>query len=682
MRRLFCLLAVITIQIELSISRPASQDSGNVNTRAARKIDDTHAEPKKKRKVLILDVDNCLYSESEIKETTGEGIEQQIIDRTHLFGEKELNLSKEECDEMYLTHGSTVEGIRQKLISDGHTKSRILKVLQNYYHHVYDGIDMSCLLPLKDSSFINTGYNHSLSRTRRKVIKDILRNMPHPIYFASNSPKQHVMKVLSALGLKNVPYERLLTPDTVNDMNDDEKLDFPTKFHPKEFFKSLLDEYDADELVLVDDSKNNLIKAEEIGIRGLRVNSAGGINLEEALAVFASHIDSKLLVGEGADDDAYEFSDVKYLESKNVVDKIAINPEVWAEISSRLFQNGSVETLRIIDVGAGLLSILDLVLLGGGGKDPWIKHMKEGAKLEYIAYESNVNLIDICVGKLNSLGFERIVGNDAKENENAFIKKSDGDIHNDVKVILRARDFTEDRLGKDERPHLIVGCCFADLFEPNELVSAITRFTNYFSYGGGIESNNIDEILVYFPITFSGITQFVPPKPFAVNGGDIIPSDTVAFQLYADSLINHHGHNLDPKGIVESMSDFGAIMIKSAPSVWHIDPTENVYLWNTMLYFFGNSAAPEILKRQWDYVGWIGRARKNQPTIRVMNEDLLFSLPATGTDSSICTNQEALVYKTQTQTTLIEEIEFQSPRKVGKKVRSPTKLGPNQVEGK
>ena len=30
---------------------------------------------------------------------------------------RELNLTKTECDDMYLEHGSTVEGIRQKLMA-------------------------------------------------------------------------------------------------------------------------------------------------------------------------------------------------------------------------------------------------------------------------------------------------------------------------------------------------------------------------------------------------------------------------------------------------------------------------------------------------------------------------------------------------------------------------------------
>ena len=620
-----------------------------------------------KRRVLILDVDNCLYSESEIKAATGGGIEWQIINKTHEFGEKELNLSKQECDEMYLSHGSTIEGIRYKLLSEGQSKEQILKVLEHYYHYVYDGIDMTCLLPLKDSSLVNTGYNHAMSRKRREVIRDMLHNMPYPIYFASNSPKKHVLRALSALGLKDIKYAGLLTPDTTGG---DGRLEFPTKYNPEQFFHSLLEEYETNELILVDDSKNNLNKAEGIGIQGLRVNG-DSMNLEEALSAFAGHIETTSLTRE----DVYEFSDVKYLRSKNEVDKIAISVKVWEELSVKLSRKLSdeVKHLRIVDVGSGLLSMLELVLIGGGGKEPLIKRTTQGQKLEYIAYESNGNLLKACLERLKTLGFRKIGG---KGDDKEFIFTKAGKKNEiEVKVILRVKDFAEESLGKDEHPDLIIGCCFADLFQPNELVSAIARFTNYY------DSDKNNDIIVYFPITFSGTTQFLPPKPFENNAGHVIPSDTMAFQLYAKSLEQQHMHNLDPTRIVEAMKDVGASLLTSSTSVWHIDPIENNYLWNTMLYFFGNSAAPQIMNRGSDSLGWVNRARKTRPTIRVMNQDLLFEFPAANTDAMNAFDIRGGRGGPATHEQ-IEEIEFQSPRKVGKKIKERVILGPNEVEGK
>jgi len=624
-------------------------------------------------KVLILDIDNCVYSESDIRATAGRGIEQQIIDKTHEFGEKELNLTKDECDEMYITHGSTVEGIRQKLLSEGKEEDAIGKVLCDYYQHVYDGIDMTCLLSHGDPYSANTGYNHAQSRIRRQVVRDLLKNMPNPIYFASNSPKQHVLKVLSALGLREVKYDGLLTPDTVHKLGD-RNLDYPTKFHPEEFFRSILEKYDSNDLILVDDSINNLEKARKIGIKGLMVNGEGGINLEEALSIVAGHIESSIL---SDNDNAFQFSDIEYLKSKNVVDMEAINAEVWKQMSERVFQNidNNEQLVRIVDVGAGLLSMLQLFLIGTRGKDPIVKHMKKGMRLEYIAYESNLNLIDACQDRLRALGFEKL----DSEQEDEYVFQRKGDVI--VKAIVRMRDFANDQLGNDERAHLIVGCCFADLFEPHELVSSIARFVNHYSNGGGLDTHTsrVGDTVIYFPITFSGTTQFFPPSPFGIAAnGKVIPSDTLAFQLYAESLIREHQHNLDPSKIVDAMKDVGAALLTKAPSIWHIDPEENSYLWNTMLYFFGNTAAPQIIKRQWDSLGWLDRAKASRPIIKVTNQDLLFNLPPTQyfeTIDSLKTTYE--------QHDVVEEVEFRSPNVVGKKVtKVPSSIGPHEVEGK
>ena len=85
-------------------------------------------------------------------------------------------------------------------------------------------------------------------------------------------------------------------------------------------------------------------------------------------------------------------------------------------------------------------------------------------------------------------------------------------------------------------PHLIVGCCFADLFDPHQITSSIMHLIGYFSRGENFSSC---DTLIYFPITFSGTTQFYPPKPFALQENiEVIPSDTTVFGLYGKSLVN------------------------------------------------------------------------------------------------------------------------------------------------
>jgi hypothetical protein len=71
-----------------------------------------------------------------------------------------------------------------------------------------------------------------------------------------------------------------------------------------------------------------------------------------------------------------------------------------------------------------------------------------------------------------------------------------------------------------------------------------------------------------------------------------------------------------------------------------------------------------------------------------MNQDLLFALPATGADSSSLradVEQEEITCEEPSASAAarktMQEIEFQSPNKVGKKIRDIVQLGPGQVEG-
>lgn len=633
-----------------------------------------------RKKVLILDVDNTLYSEEELIASTGSGIEQQIIKNTHKFGQKYLNLTAQMCDDLYLSHGSTIDGMRHLLVEKDHDQEYINQFEHKFYDEVYSDIDMACLTPSETHSAGNTGYNHS--RVKRHVIRDLLENMKHPIYFASNSPKAHVIKVLSALGLNNVKHEGFITPDTANGGYLHSPMTFPTKSDPKVFFHHLLERFDPDELVLVDDSENNLKYAENaLGIVGLQVNK-GAMNLETALNAFLGHIELKQLHGQ----DAYEFDCVKYLQGKNEVDAVAINPSVWRKLSRELLNNLGRDSklLRIVDVGAGLLSMLVLILDGGGGKESLIDQLSPGTKLEYIAYESNDDLFDACKERLRNMGFETKDNGNSRD-EHIFKKKLSKRDDISIKVLLRVKDFSEDTLSSSERPHLIIGCCFADLFHPDELTSTLLRFTARCGLSaGGEHAQRLGEILVYFPITFDGTTQFLPPGPFALNGNSIVPSDTVAFQLYADSLVQNYNHNLDPNKIINAMNGIGATLITSGTAIWNIDPNENEYLWNTMLYFFGCSAAPQILNRGWDSFGWMSRARKSRSIIRVRNQDLLFTLPqvdsgpinyGSSRDSDACEINSD---------TFAEEIEFQKPNVVGKKTKvwNADHLGPGQIEVK
>ena len=657
--------------------------------------------------IWILDVDNCLYDEKKLR-LKGSGIESQIITNTHEFGQRHFQLSPEECDALYHSYGSSVEGfrhlVRQKKDKE---EDEEVSMLKQYYKDAYEPIDMSCLLygdkSISTSGSSTTGYSHEEKQNKTRNLYQLLKALTTSqkkqiIYLASNSPSHHVRKVLVALGLTDIPFKGILTPDTVSSSND---IPFPTKSIPRLFYQSILDQ--KKKCILLDDSKFNIQTAKkECNIDGIQINHE-----ETTLEV-------GLLQAMKCLDPDFTFSDSKYLQDKNRIDEQSINVAVWNQLGKQLARRMATtknDVLMIVDVGAGLLSMLKLILNGSSSQQKCNKesllsnlakdkdHPIKVKELIYTAFEPNIQLLEGCRSTLKQLGFT--------ENETTKEKSFEFSLRNKenvkVTVHLHFQDF-QDSQNNDYAtyPDLIVGCCFADLFgNPHDLVKSLYHHFTINCKGATAnddENNNIkkiEDVLVYFPITFTGTTQFFPPKPVstATSNSDsgIIPSDTTAFQMYADALEKQLDHNLDPQKLIDAMEAYGGILLSNGPSKWMIDPTKNEYMWNAMMYFFGLSAAPTIIQKGYDATGWIQRARTTKPSIQVSNQDLLFSIPAS-LSYNVTSNSQTMLSddnnSNNDSTTIVEEIEFQSPYKVGKTVKewkttsNETHLRSGEVESK
>jgi FMN phosphatase YigB (HAD superfamily) len=596
-------------------------------------------------KAIILDVDNTLYCEETLKRLTGLGIEEQIIANTHTFCKEHLDLTPAQADDLFRKYGTTIEGIRQEYPSQAET------LLETFYHQVYDPIDFSSLQAAQRRAHMEheTGYSHAGNSL--SSLREFLLHLPFPIYLASNSPSWHVTNILHGLGLTKIPFQGMLTPDLVTH---DETLIFPTKAHPSIYYKDILQHHD--ECILLDDSMHNVQRANDIGMQAIHVNH-DDTTLEQALSMAIGHLHSD-----------YALSDVSYLKAKNVVDAQSIHAPTWNQVAANLVLAPN-DILRVADVGAGVLSMLSLLLKGQHDKKALLQMMKVKG-VEYFAYEPNMSLLEACRENLKRLGFQL-----QTESEHELIYHRS---NQNVTVHLRMIDFTNDDRCDEVQPNLIMGCCFADLMDPHELVESLLRFT---------AATHNDTTLVYFPITFAGITQFLPPQPFGTRTNAArrtIPSDTTAFHIYSKALATRHGHNLDPDKLVAAMSDYGATLVHRGPSNWKIDPTDNEYLWKTMLYFFGTVGASEMMKQGYDSVGWVDRAWKQRPSIEVTNIDLLFRLDSSETVSGLIDRAGS---EREDQDELeIEEIQFTAPYEVGTITKTVyTKdgahLGPNQVEG-
>jgi len=588
-------------------------------------------------------------------------------------------------------------------------------------------ICIRCSSSSSSSSSSSTGYSHA-SNEEIKLTRQLLKSSPLPLAFASNSPSWHVDRILKALGLAKLHRKsEIFTPDRLDS--------YPTKHNPKEFFSTVTDDGNEknhicniyNSISFLDDSIHNLRCVQQffpgsvnnihhINRRlitdsddNLRNDRNGEKNLVQAL-----------LQDFGMIEPNFRFSQTRYLESKNKVDRQSIHIETWNKVVKELKVRAASKfdhynrkdqrdsslvsdissSLWIVDLGAGLLSILDLLLHGDerglmalisrtGFTNNSLSSSRScsaAKSIYYTAYESNQELYRSCHARLLSWGFNVIEANVLNNNIESDIteyRKDQNGIRIRVKLIFRNFADTVPEIQENVAPDLVVGCCFADLIDPQKLVPSLIR--SFGLLNTTASGSSFKGTLIYFPITFTGTTQFFPPEPFECQSrGNIerktIPSDTVAFRSYARALEKVLGHNLNPYRLQDVMEDYGYNLIDFGPSDWKVDPERDSYLYETMLYFFGSTGGPEMLKDGWDVAGWIQRARNKQPTIYVTNRDLLFQMaPMTRLE----VNKENFDSKKNNKIASYEhsrDIVFTDPYKVTTVQRNlPSQLGPRQV---
>ena len=627
----------------------------------------------KDRRILLLDVDNTLYNEKDHL------IEKQIVQNIHEYCQRELQVSPEECDRLHHEYGSTIEGLMN-------LKNTLVPLdLSHFYQQVYQNIRVDSLLTqysLRSVPTLSTGYTHDFSTTTSQQRKRSLQ-LQHfllalassqSLGLASNSPQFHISKVIQALGWTQIPWKHVLTPDSPPTRS---TFSYPTKFSSA-FFEPLQRQENT-KITLVDDSKRicQLLRRQMRTIRVDHEQENDSNSLWKAL-LLSQHYLSK----EYSFCQHYNFDTVQYLQEKNKLDLQSIHPRIWKQVVHELvsFQK---DTIQIVDLGAGLLSMLFLMDQGSAvtTKLPPLFPSLRASSIVYHAYEPNRELERECIRRLERNGFRLIdtvkwhPTGTKKEDENSFLYDPEYVFQRDkITVHLKMWDY---RTPHDElttstslvHPDLIVGCCFADLMNSRELAETVLkRFCNPSKQN---DSSLPHSTLIYFPITFAGVTQFEPPSPFQGK----IPSDTLAFSLYSQALANIHEHELDPLNIVQAFNDFGGTLLDKGQSDWVIEKKEKGYLWYTMMHFFGSVAAPAIKTAGWNATGWIERSHSFSPTIRASNVDLLFRLPYLGNWRFPPLVDQELPVEDGT----FDEILFTAPHKVKIKKRDRGSVGPNEI---
>ncbi|GKZ01014.1 hypothetical protein MPSEU_001052800 [Mayamaea pseudoterrestris] len=590
---------------------------------------------------LLLDVDNTLYDESACE------IESQIIRGIHDYCRDHLNMTPVQAQELHVKHGSTIQGLMN-------TRQVNKKLVQQFYKEVYQNVSVDSLLQTKGSA-LGTGYSHSSGNAENELVRDLLRSLAPDasLQIASNSPKYHVEKVIQALGLTRVPFTKIMTPDRRPNL-------FPTKAKPTVFFDKLLQQHHSRErLHLLDDSVANLASAKDY-MNIYQVHGTGD-SLLVALCRTLGYVPTN-----------YTFDQVDYLRAKNHVDLTSLNRGTYQRMVREIVAaSSSSDRVVIADLGAGLLSMLQLLLNGHGDDLPSLLGAlpSNSTTIHYYAYEPNRALEQPCMSILQDMGF--VWSDTINDDEHVYVRPSNGNLPR-VIVHLRCWDFQQDaKRSKQPTPALVVGCCFADLIDPEQLTRSLLR--QFSSRGDGTE-----HMLVYLPITFQGTTQFLPSKPFQVEHSTAkpVPSDTCAFACYAKALESRHAHHLDPSRLIDAMANHGGTLLQKGASDWIIDPFQNANLWNAMMYFFGTVACPELSCARWNAQAWIDRARIHQPAIYVSNVDLLFTLPPIGSWNFAATQQSTQM---TSFSPTYSQLEFIAPNTVRVVDRKAPGLAPNQV---
>ena len=638
---------------------------------------------------VLLDVDNTLYREREA------GIESQIVSGTHSYCQDILGIDKETADQYYRQFGSTVVGLERTIWKDLST-NELQEKLEEFYRGVWKDVDpSSALLRDTDAGTGSTGYSHA-SKEERKLTRQLLKFSPIPLALASNSPSWHVCKVVRALGLEKVFRTcQTFTPDRLPL--------YPTKHQPEEFFSKSDDDSGLSKdrtISFFDDSLHNLKRIQEsfptLVERVHQINRQQNNDESSDIDIGEENLVQALLQDFGLIKPTFRLSQTRYLESKNIVDRKSLHIETWnkvvKQLKETLVEDGNETSYAdnqvwIADVGAGLLSMLDLLLHGDDelgllallSVTDSFPVGSNGKTVNYMAYESNQELYESSHERLLSWGFgviENSASNGDKTTDVIDYQKEQNGVVLRVKLILRNfADAKNDELfDVTERvpPNLIIGCCFADLMDPEQLVPDLLR-------SFGLLNASSKSTLMYFPITFTGTTQFLPPQPCEFrSNGNTVPSDTVGFQSYSRALDTVLGHNLDPYFLQDVMEEYGARLIDFGSSDWKIDPERDSYLYETMLYFFGSTGGPQLLKEGWDGPGWIQRAHNNRPSIQVSNRDLLFCIEAN--EQGNANENSDSKSKTKEQ---MAEILFIAPNQVTSvKKDIPSELGPRQIRSK
>jgi len=272
-------------------------------------------------------------------------------------------------------------------------------------------------------------------------------------------------------------------------------------------------------------------------------------------------------------------------------------------------------TCRVVDVGAGRLSMLPVVLdaaaRAGYSELVYVAIDSDGAPLAEAADElkSDAGYVHADFAFDPAFALLGVVGRtvaclrrEAQTNAPAvrlFL------LSGDVRAL--ASGLRADPASANLEVDLLVASAFADLMPPAALLATLVRLA--------------PGALAYLPITFSGRTELTPACAGATN----IPSDARVFASYHDHL-RAQGQHFDTEALLTFCASAGAATLAAEPSHWDIAPDDPFFAY--MLDFVGSGTALPLWADGFDPAAWCQRVRERRAAFSVANVDLLLSLPA------------------------------------------------------
>ncbi len=527
-------------------------------------------------------------------------------------------LDVDTCDDLRTRYGSTIAG----LVNEGILQEDAVAL---FYRRVYQNVQLKPLLLHSYGRGRNGGGSAGLHYG--VAWRRLLKGLQCRKVLVSNSPSWHVHRILSALGLADLEWDGLLTPDLCQ---------WSTKTSPLQFYAPAVRMAGGNVscLSLIDDSETALAAASRVGIRCIRAErTARNGAMGTALARFLRCVP-----------EAREWSmdDVAYLGSKNDVDAQARNRTVWAALEDEVsridtsnrhaisFQgsgSNNNNVLLVADAGAGLLPLLDAVLRLRGSFN----------EVKYIAFEQSESVYEEAIKKLKGQGF--VISSTstspevfAAEEEGGYLQqqhtdkrgRSDDELEGmkfTAPAIVLRRSAVDDALPGtvvliqgDFRSgggagfldaHLVIASSIAHLMDPSQLVPAVMALS------GGHSP------LIYLPFVSAGSTHFDEPE----GKYGPIPSDADVLNAYDKGRIEDSGQFLSLSDLGARLKAHEAKVISSGTSDWYIDPKAHPYMWECMLYLVGRAAAFRLPGA--DLGGWRTRVLKHRPTFIASNIDLL-----------------------------------------------------------